>query len=268
MGDQQRLWALVETWKRAIDDFVALVRDLPEESWDLPTDLPGWSIKDNVSHTAHLESVLAGGPEETIAVEPAPHLKTPMAYYTEQGVLSRKDRSMPQLAAEIEAAAALRLQRLMDNPPTDANASTMKTPGDIGWTDERLLSNRPLDVWMHEQDIRRALDLPGGFDSPAARHVINVFAQSLRMVLGKRVAAPAGSTVALVLDGMGQISSATVRPDGRAYTSYGERPTVTITMSPEDYVVAAGGRRPPSNVTFEGDADLGQRVVDNLAVTP
>ena len=268
MSDAERLAGLVATWKDSIDDFVALLRSLPQDAADLPTDLPGWSVRDVASHTAHLEAVLAGGPEETIEVLPAEHLTSPMAYYTEQGVLARKGRTLVELADEIEQAAVIRYRDLTTNPPTDAEASTRKTPGDIGWTDGRLLSNRPLDVWMHEQDIRRAVDRPGGFDRPGAKHVIGVFAQSLRMVLGKHVAPPAGTTVAIELEGRGQIASATMRADGRAYASYGETPTVTITMSPEDYICAAGGRRAPAAVSYDGDADLGQHVVANLAVTP
>ncbi len=69
---------LVVLWERACRDFVALARDIPAEQWDLPTDLDGWSVKDIVAHIAHLESVLAGAPEETVEVVDAPHLKGPM----------------------------------------------------------------------------------------------------------------------------------------------------------------------------------------------
>src|SRR4051794_31676937 len=77
---------LVEIWHRACADFVALTREIPRDQWDLPTDLEGWTVKDVVAHTAHLEAVLAGAPEETIEVAEAPHLKGLMNYYTEQGV--------------------------------------------------------------------------------------------------------------------------------------------------------------------------------------
>ncbi|MET0999670.1 MAG: maleylpyruvate isomerase N-terminal domain-containing protein, partial [Marmoricola sp.] len=104
-----KLVELVEIWHRACTDFVALAREIPREQWDLPTDLAGWTVKDNVAHTAHLEAVLAGTPEETIEVTPAPHLVGLMNYYTEQGVLARRDRDMKALADEIEQAVATRL---------------------------------------------------------------------------------------------------------------------------------------------------------------
>src|SRR5436190_21825448 len=153
MTDAPRLAELVETWRQAIAEFVALARDIPDDQADLPTDLVGWSVKDNVAHTAHLEAVLAGAPEETGAVEQAPHIRDLGGLYTEQGVVARRDRDLAALAEEIERSAATRHAALVADPPTDGTVRPARTPGDIAWTTERLLSNRPLDVWMHEQDI-------------------------------------------------------------------------------------------------------------------
>ena len=133
MNDSSELDRLVQVWRAAIDEFVALVREVPEDQWDLPTDLEGWSVKDNAAHTAHLESVLAGGPEETIAVEEAPHIKDLSGFYTEQGVLARRERDMASLADEIEQAAAIRVAELAANPPTDGSAAPPRTPGGVPW---------------------------------------------------------------------------------------------------------------------------------------
>ena len=193
----ERLVELVEIWHRACADFVSLARELPREQWDLPTDLDGWCVKDNVAHTAHLEAVLAGAPEETLEVAEAPHLKSLMSYYTEQGVLARRDRDLESVVAELEQAVATRYAALRAEPPSDPKAAPPKTPGDVPWDFQTLLSNRPVDVWMHEQDVRRATDRPGGFDSPVADHVLRTFGRALPMVVGKRVAPPVGTTVRL-----------------------------------------------------------------------
>src|SRR4051794_18871522 len=153
MNDASRLAELVATWRQAIAEFVALARDVPEDQWNLPTDLEGWSVKDNVAHTAHLEAVLAGAPEETMAVDQAPHIKDLSGLYTEQGVLARRDKDMAALADEIEQAAATRYAELQADPPTDGSAAPPRTPAGVPWNLKTLLSNRPLDVWMHEQDI-------------------------------------------------------------------------------------------------------------------
>ena len=266
-----RLVRLVEIWYAACTDFVALAREIPREQWDLPTDLEGWTVKDNVAHTAHLEAVLAGAPEETIEVGEAPHLKGLMNYYTEQGVLARRDRDMESLVYELEQAVATRHAALLADPPTDGSAKPTKTPGDIGWDTRTLLGNRPVDVWMHEQDIRRAIGRPGGYDAPAAAHVLNTLGRALPMVVGKRVAPPTGTTVTLEVPDAGLAWTVRVGEDGRCVrVDDATSSTTTVSLSPQDFVVLAGGRRTPEQTQpeIEGDEHLAQDLLRKLAVTP
>ncbi|RNL60505.1 maleylpyruvate isomerase family mycothiol-dependent enzyme [Nocardioides marmoriginsengisoli] len=271
MNDAPRLAELVETWRAAIAEFLTLVRDVPEDQWNLPTDLDGWDVKDNVAHTAHLEGVLAGAAEETIEVAEAPHIKSLTGFYTEQGVLARRDRTMTELADEIEQAAATRHAELLADPPTDGAGAPPRTPGGIPWDNNTLLSNRPLDVWMHEQDIRRAVGVPGGYGTVPAQHAISRFGGALPMVLGKRVGAPAGTSVRLDVPEAGTTWSARVGDDGRAQpVDPLDDATVRITVSAEDFVVLAGGRRPVEATApaYDGDAELGRAVLANFSVTP
>lgn len=271
MNDASRLKTLIETWRSAIDEFVALARDIPEDQWDLDTDLEGWSVKDNVAHTAHLEAVLAGGEEETLPVEEAPHIKNLSGFYTEQGVRARSAHDMAALVAEIEEAAAARYATLIAHPPTDGSQPPPRTPGGVPWNTQTLLSNRPLDIWMHEQDIRRAIGRPGGFDSEAARHVIATFGAGLPMIVGKRVAPPAGTSIRIDLPDAGRSWTVSIGEDGRAaFTEDAEDVTVRITLSAEDFIVLAGGRRTPDRTaaSIEGDTALGEQVLAVLAMTP
>lgn len=271
MTDAPRLSELIETWRCAIADFVALVRDVPEDQWHLPTDLDGWSVKDNAAHTAHLEGVLAGTPEETVQVEEAPHIKGFMNIYTEQGVVARRERDMASIADEIQQAADTRYAELQSNPPADGTAAPPRTPGGIPWDNNTLLGNRPLDIWMHEQDIRRAIGRPGGYDSDAARHAIAKLGLALPMVLGKRVSPPAGTVVRLDVLDAGESWTVAIGEDGRAgFTETTDSPTVRIALSAEDFVVLAGGRRSvdQTSPTFTGDEELGRAVLSNLSVTP
>ncbi len=271
MTDESRLAAYVVTWREAIAEFVALARDIPEDQWDTPTDLAGWSVKDNVAHTAHLEAVLAGTPEDSVQVAESPHIKSLTGYYTESGVVARRGRPMSELADEIEQAAATRSAELDADPPTDGAGAPPRTPGGVPWNTETLLGNRPLDVWMHEQDIRRAIGRPGGYGGAPARHAITRLAGGLPMVVGKRVGPPPGTTVRVDVPEAELSWGVAIGDDGRAApVEVLTEPTVLITLSAEDFVVLAGGRRPVERTSpvFAGDADLGEAVLANFGVTP
>ena len=194
-----------------------------------------------------------------------------MGLYTEQGVVARRGRPVAELAEEIETSAARRYAELRAQPPTDAKAAPPKTPGDVPWDFGTLLGNRPLDVWMHEQDIRRAIGRPGGYDTAAARHVIATFGRALPMVVGKRVAPPVGTTVQVDVPEAGQSWTVAIGDDGRAaLVDAVDQPAVRITLTAEDFVVLAGGRRgvDATSPKLEGDPDLGAAVLAGLAVTP
>jgi N-acetylmuramic acid 6-phosphate (MurNAc-6-P) etherase len=62
-----------------------------------------------------------------------------------------------------------------------------------------------------------------------------------------------------------------VGEDGRAALLGDETtPTASVTLSPQDFVVLAGGRRAPESTEplIEGDEELGHRLLHSLTVTP
>ncbi|GAB3197836.1 maleylpyruvate isomerase family mycothiol-dependent enzyme [Nocardioides hungaricus] len=271
MSDQQLLSEYVDVWWQAVNDFTELLEELDESEWAAPTDLPGWDVKAVASHIAHLEGILAGAPEETADVGEPGHVTGPMGLYTEVGVLNRRDASPDAIINEIRAAATARHTALLADPPTDASARPEPIFGGVPWDWRTLLRNRPLDVWMHEQDVRRAADRPGGMDSPAARHTAEYLAESLGYVLAKRLGAPAGTAAVLEMEGSAPFAYA-VDDSGRGERLGGvpDEPTVRLRMDREAFIRLAGGRCEPvpGTVRVEGDQDLGQRLLDALATTP
>lgn len=261
----------VATWERACADLVALVRDLAPGDGDRATDLPGWTVHDVVAHVAHLEAVIAGGPEETVEVPDAAHVRGPMGVYCEQGVIARRERTLAELADEIETVVATRSAQLRADPPTDPDAPAPRTPGGAGWSNGTLLRNRPFDVWIHEQDVRRAVDRPGGWGTPAAALTLGVLAASLPFVVGKRLGAPAGTTVELLVPEADLVARVRTGDDGRAApVPAGPAADVTVALSAEGFLVLGAGRRDASVVDADvkGDEELGRRLLASLAVTP
>jgi uncharacterized protein (TIGR03083 family) len=271
MTDRERLAGYVDVWWQSVNDFLDLLEQVPTEQWHAPTDLAGWDVHAVAAHIAHLEAVLAGAPEETVEVGEPEHVTGLLGLYTEQGVVARRDRTPDELINEIRGAATARHTALLADPPSDAAARPEPIFGGVPWDWERLLRNRPLDLWMHEQDIRRAVDLPGGMDSPGARHTAAYLAESLGVVLAKRAGAPVGTTA--VLDVGGQAPVAFVVNDAGRGEQLPEVPTapdVCLRLEREAFIVLAGGRcePDPGSVEVAGDQELGRRILDAFAVTP
>ena len=271
MTPQAGLLHLIETWRQATADLVALARTIEINQWESPTALDGWDVKDVVAHCAHFEAILAGAPEETIEIGSPPHVKNLMGAYTEQGVVARRGATMAELCDEIEESSRRTHAALRADPPTDPTAKpSIPTPGGVEWPIGTLLSNRPLDLWMHEQDLRRAIGRPGGYDSLAARHTMSVLGGGLGKVVGKRAKAPEGASVQIEIP-EADLSWRLAIKDGRAIRDEGTAPaTVTITLGAEDFVGLAGGRINPdqAEIEIEGDEQLGRIITLNLAITP
>ena len=270
MTEADRLRALVAVWWEAVDSFTHLLEHVGDDQWSTPTDLPGWDVHAVAAHTAHLEALLAGRAHDDIEVGDVPHAHGMMGQFTEQGVVARRAESPDALITEIRESTTARHTQLLADPPSDPDTPAPGAFGAIGWTTGRLLRNRPLDVWMHEQDIRRALDMRGNLDSAPAIHAADYLMESLPFIVGKRAQAPAGSVVRLEVAGHDP-ATAVVGDDGRGRTGTpDDEPTVTLAMDRETFIVLAGGRRPaePGVARVSGDLELGERVLAAMAVTP
>ena len=117
-----------------------------------------------------------------------------------------------------------------------------------------LLRFRIFDSWVHEQDMRRGLDRPGDLDSPAARQALDMMVGVLPYIIGKKVGAPDGSTVVLVLTGPLPTTAAVEVVDGRARTvdPLPADPTVTLTLASDEFARLACGRSDPERGTGHG----------------
>jgi hypothetical protein len=90
-------------------------------------------------------------------------------------------------------------------------------------------------------------------------------------VVGKRVAPPPGTTIRVEVPDAGLCWTVQVGDDGRAAAvADAAAPTTSVSLSPEDFVVLAGGRRGPeaTHPLIEGDRETAQRLLGLMAVTP
>lgn len=257
----------VNGWRESADAVLDLAEGLDPAMAGQATDCPGWSVQDVIAHLAHLESVMCGDTSDAGA-DGATELASS---YTETGVVERRTQTLAQVTAQLRAAITERSEQLADLPD-DPRQPAPVTPGGIGWTWEELLRNRCVDMWVHEQDIRRAVGMPGGMDSIAAQVVVMTFSFAMPYVLGKRVKPAPGTTVRWNVTGDVPVDLAVrVGDDGRAQRlDVIDGPVTTLSMSTESFTSLVAGRRTADQVEVEveGDQVLARAVLDAMPVTP
>ncbi|MFJ3787810.1 maleylpyruvate isomerase family mycothiol-dependent enzyme [Kitasatospora sp. NPDC090091] len=272
MTDNQTVQAYTDAWTQSIESISELVAPLPEGSWNRATECPGWSVRDVVSHVIAIESELLGDPRPIHSLpRDLRHVTTDFARYIELPVDKRRCHTSVELVGELEYTVIRRSRALRNakHTPTEqvrwpAGPHSRELPY------HELLRRRAFDVWVHEQDLRRALDEPGNLDSPGALVSRDVLLELLPKAVAHQAGAPAGT--ALVVDVTGPVEFLrTVRVDagghGTADESISLAPDVQLTLDWETYVRLACGRGRPGPVTVEGDRELASRILANFSVT-
>ena len=137
----------------------------------------------------------------------------------------------------------------------------------------RFMRIRVFDCWMHEQDIRMALQRPSSDDElagPASQLSLDEIAATMGFVVGKLAKAPDGSRVQFDLTGP-LARSIRVSVDGRAQVVDdfgGQEPTATIRLDALQFTRLAGGRpmcpARAQDVELDGDKDVAARIVERL----
>ena len=242
--------------------------ELDEREWKRSTDLPGWTVQDNLAHLIGTERSLQGLPAAAAPGVVGDHVKNPIGQFNEAEVEARRSHSGAEVLAEWKQLADLRLATL--RAADDAYfAMEMMTPTGPG-TLADFLHIRVLDCWIHEQDMRRAVGRPGHMAGPAAEHTIDRLLRTIPIVVGKRAATPEGGAVVLEICGDVDRHVVCEVTGGRAaiVDAATHEPLATIRLDPETFVVLATGRRPAASmaerIAVTGDQSLGRRVVDNL----
>ncbi|MFB4297564.1 maleylpyruvate isomerase family mycothiol-dependent enzyme [Actinomadura sp. NTSP31] len=256
---------LVGEW----EELDRLLTGLPGGQWETPTCLPGWRVTDVVSHLIGTEAMLAGEatPDCGVDVAALPHVRNDIAAFNEQWVAALREEGPAAMLARFRDVTARRAGMLARMTDADFAAPSWTPAGQA--TYGRFMQIRIYDCYMHEQDVRAAVGEPGNEDGPAAEAALDEAARTMGYVVGKRAAAPDGSTVVIDLTGPVR-RTLTVEVDGRARlvpASTGPA-TTTLRLPSTLFLRLCGGRPAPSDsVDVGGDRELGRRVVDNLAFT-
>lgn len=257
---------VVDLQGRVFADLEELCSGLTPAEWDLPTDCPGWSVKDNLSHVIGTESMILGRPAPEHQVDEKPWVRNPIGASNEIQVDYRRGWSPEKVLDEFREVTAERMKTL-ENLSADELGAESWTPIGPG-TVRDLLAVRVMDCWVHEQDIRRALGKPGGLDGPVAGHAFARHAGAIPYVVGKKAAAPDGTTVVVEIAGQEPFAVGVEGKRANRLDAVPADPTVRLSTDLDTFNRLCTGRGDPEplkqQVTVAGDADLAAKILDQI----
>jgi len=264
--------ATVDLLRAEFRSLTELGVSLDEVQWDTPTCLPGWTVRDVLSHVSGVEAGLLGEPAPEVDVSHLEHLRNPIGEANELWVESSRGLSGELMVARWVDVSDRRLAVLDAMDQADFDAASW-TPVGKDETYGRFMRIRHFDCYLHEQDMRLALGLPARETPEDLASSLDEVATGLGYIVGRKAALPDGSRVRIDLVGPAA-RTYFVQIDGRAAVveALDGPVTVGIELPSMQFLRLTGGRRdagvaPEDRVRFTGDRELGLRLVTHLAFT-
>ncbi len=260
MGDH-----IVELQTLAFAALDELCSQLTAPQWELDTDCPGWSVKDNLSHIVGTESRLLGRTPPEHTPDDKPWIRNPIGAGNEVDVDYRRVWDPLDVLEEFREVASERIKDLaaLSDEELSAESWTPIGPGTV----RDLLAVRVMDFWVHEQDIRRAVGKPGGLEGPLADHAFVRHRSAVPFVVGKKAGAPDGTEVVVEVAGQ-QPFGVVVEGRARLMEQAPAGADVRLSMDLDTFNRLCCGRGAPApliaQVQVEGDAELAGRILENF----
>ena len=261
------LTGLAEAWGQ----WDAFADGLSDDDWATPSRCPGWTVQDNLAHIVGTELMLDGRPSPDLEVS-GDHIKHPAGVGNEKWVESFRSGSGPDVLAAFREISSKRL--------TDLDAMSGDEFLAVGWTPVgeapygRFMQVRVYDVWLHLQDCREPLGMPGDESGLPAEMSVDEIATAIGYIIGKKGGAPDGSRVEIVLTGpVERVLRVAVDGRANAVDEFEAGPTATLAVSSTDFAALTGGRVDPGpyladgRVALGGDEELARQLAENLAFT-
>lgn len=254
------------------EEFAAIAElcaGLSTAEWDLPSECPGWTVRDVLSHLIGIERTLLGDEAPPMPPERAPHVRNDVGATNEAWVEGRRGHSGPVVLEEWREVTGRRIEQLAAFPPERFDEVGPSPVGQVPYRE--FMHVRIMDCWVHEQDIRVATERPGHAAGPSADISMDRIASAMPFVVAKRAGVPDGRTVRFELSGSPTRRIDIAVRDGRAATEELSEPDVTILMDAEVFWRLGCGRvtgdaaMGAAIVGFQGDTALGEQVVRNMA---
>ncbi len=255
---------MAETW----GGLAEVTYELSDAEWALPTECPGWDVKDQLSHLIGIERIIMGESAPEWEGPRGDHVKNDFGARNEAWIAVRRPFPGATIRAEFVEVTGTRLAQLEALDEDQWAAVGWSPVGDVPHA--TFMEVRVFDSWVHEQDTRRALDRPGGSGSRASSLSLGRVQGAMPFVVGKQAGCADGTAVRFEVAGPGDDARAfTVAVEGGRARPVGDEvePTVTLRLSSVDFVRLGCGRaeaqqvEAAGGVELQGDAVVGHRVL-------
>jgi uncharacterized protein (TIGR03083 family) len=261
--------ATIDKLEQCFHALAELGAQLSDAEWETPTDQPGWSVKDNLSHLIGIERMMQGLPATEHRSGERDYIRNPIGANNESEVDARRGTPGADVLKEWNDLVAVRLATLRGADDAYFEQPAMTPPARHACRlparpHPRLLAARA----GHAPRVGR----PGNLAGPSAEHTVDRLIRTLPIVIGKRAATPEGAAVAFAIipgaDGGVERHLVYEVREGRAAAVEAptNSPVAAIALDTEAFVVLATGRRTADTVTAQvsGDAELAGRILGQL----
>jgi uncharacterized protein (TIGR03083 family) len=257
---------LAEEWSAV----ASLCSQLDGREWELPTECPGWTVRDVLSHLVGTERSLLGEPPPGPPVEGPAHVKNPVGAMNEAWVAERRGRQGAEVLDEFAEVTGCRLSEMRSWPTSRFDEVVPSPVGRVPYRE--FMSVRVMDTWVHEQDIRVATDRPGNRSGAPAALAMRRLSSAMGFVVAKKAGAPEGSVVRIDFSGETPSRLDVAVRDGRGVIldDLDGDPTAVLAMDQETFRrlccgrVSGDGAVSSGLVVAGGDEELAVRVVRSM----
>lgn len=259
--------ALAQTW----GGLAEVCYDLSSVEWALPTECPGWDVKDQVSHLIAIERTIMGEPTPEWDGPLGAHVRSDFAADNERWIAVRRPLPGPVVRDEFMEVTGARLGQL--------RALSDEEWAAVGWSPigqvphAAFMETRAFDSWVHEQDVRRALDRPGGSGNLASARSIDTTQGAMPFIVGKKAGCSDGTAVRFEVSGPAADGRAfTIAVEGGRAKPVGDEvaPTTTLALASTDFVRLGCGRVTAAQVeaadlvSITGNEAVARQVLDSM----
>jgi uncharacterized protein (TIGR03083 family) len=254
----------VENLTLCWDSLDDLLGGLTAEHWATPSLCPGWTVRDVMVHLGAIEHMLSGEAPGSM-VDSLPFDKVAAWIDDVKGL---DDDAVLERYRQVIATRRAEVSQLTDDDLAMPSATPVG-PGTYG----RFMAIRVFDFWVHEQDIRRPLGLPGHEAGPAAEMAISEIHRSMPYIVGKKVGLPDGKSITIEIDGGVQRPMRVVVAGRAGLVDELDAPDVVLRADSTTFALLACGRIDPqaaideASISWSGDAAWGEAAARNLAFT-